>query len=927
VAWMRMMGVDSVDYHRETVMERADDHPQAALEYYASRGETPLVWGGSGALDLGLDGPVSEAEYDAIFGSGGARRPSDGARLVNAKRPGMELVVAAQKSVALLGVIGRAEDMHAILDAETDATLAYLDTWMMVRGGRRGRSQLRGPTHGLVWARTRHATSRAGDPEPHDHVLIANVCHMADGKGGWKAVDTAALRDILHAATAFGRVASAAKAIELGYGIEPDDGPSGRLGHWRIAGMPEGVCQLFSKRSAEITAAVESKGYDTYQARQTAARDTRKTKRHTPPADLMDGWILELSAAGYTPEGMLDDIIDAATNSRRREPQAPSVRQLTALAGYTLGPSGRLAQQKVFTRSDVAVVLAPLLFGFAPRELLRAVEAVCGHPDAVALLGVNAAREQAYTPACVIATEAAIALKVALQADRTGAPAVSLKEAEKAIAAKEEQLGGRPLTAGQKAMIRSVITSGRPVELIIGVAGSGKTTALDAARQAFEDAGYRVVGTSISGQAARTLGADAGIGESRTIASLLWRLDHRQARLDSRTVVVCDEAGMTDDPNMLRLLAETEAAGSKLIIVGDHRQLGAVGPGGSLQALVDRHQQSVHALRENVRQADPDERAILAHLRAGSVEAAVNWYAEHDRITTAATREQALNQTVAAWANDIAEGKQATMMAWRRANVAALNLRARQAMRQAGRLSGPEFTVAGNSYQAGDRVVTLAPSAGGQLVTSQRGTVIAVDPNAVSLSVRMDDDATHTLGPDQIGGDQLALGYATTVHRNQGATFETAHLYADGGGRELGYVAMSRARHTAHVHAIADNVDQAVDDLTWDWTREKRQAWAIDTGTPTEPPRHPLEIEADKQAPGKLRAVLGRARLKAERTALAAAASDHPDPALGRQVAGLDRHIRLLDQRLDAQRNPFARQPFSTPAEAPAPERSSGPTL
>jgi conjugative relaxase-like TrwC/TraI family protein len=143
------------------------------------------------------------------------------------------------------------------------------------------------------------------------------MCHMADGKRGWKAVDPAALRDILHAATAFGRVASAAKAIELGYAIEPDDGPWGRLGHWRIAGMAEGACQLFSKRSAEITAAVESKGFDTYQARQTAARDTRKNKRHAPTADLMDGWILELSAAGYTPEGILDDIVDAAANNRR----------------------------------------------------------------------------------------------------------------------------------------------------------------------------------------------------------------------------------------------------------------------------------------------------------------------------------------------------------------------------------------------------------------------------------------------------------------------------------------------------------------------------------------------------------------------------------------------------------------------------------
>jgi hypothetical protein len=91
-----MMGLDSVNYHRETVMERADDHPGAALEYYASRGETPLVWGGSGAPDLVLGGSLSEAEYDAIFGPGGARNPSDGTLVVNAKRPGMELVVAAQ---------------------------------------------------------------------------------------------------------------------------------------------------------------------------------------------------------------------------------------------------------------------------------------------------------------------------------------------------------------------------------------------------------------------------------------------------------------------------------------------------------------------------------------------------------------------------------------------------------------------------------------------------------------------------------------------------------------------------------------------------------------------------------------------------------------------------------------------------------------
>ena len=169
----------------------------------------------------------------------------------------------------------------------------------------------------------------------------------------------------------------------------------------------------------------------------------------------------------------------------------------------------------------------------------------------------------------------------------------------------------------------------------MGVAGAGKSTALDAARRAFEGSGFRVLGTAISGQAARTLGTEAGIDEARTIASLLWRLDHGQLELDHRSVVVCDEAGMTDDPAMLRLLAATEVAGSKLVIIGDHRQIGAVGPGGSLEALISRHTGGVHVLTENVRQADPDERAVLAELRAGDVENAVNWYAEHHRVKVA----------------------------------------------------------------------------------------------------------------------------------------------------------------------------------------------------------------------------------------------------------------------------------------------------
>ncbi len=107
MAWMRMMGADSVAYHEKTVMDWADDFPGRALAYYASRGETPLVWGGAGAERLGLVDRVTEAQYGAIYGPGGACDPTTGERLASTTRPGMELVIAAQKSVAELGVIGR----------------------------------------------------------------------------------------------------------------------------------------------------------------------------------------------------------------------------------------------------------------------------------------------------------------------------------------------------------------------------------------------------------------------------------------------------------------------------------------------------------------------------------------------------------------------------------------------------------------------------------------------------------------------------------------------------------------------------------------------------------------------------------------------------------------------------------------------------
>ena len=718
------MGVDSVEYHRSTVLARGDDHPGQALGYYASRGETPLLWGGAGARALGLVDAVTDDQYEAIYGPGGASDPTTGERLVRTTRPGLELVISAHKSVAELGVIGRAEDMHQIMDAERDATLAYLETLTQRIGGRRGRDVVRTPTEGLIYATTRHATSRAGDPGPHDHVLMANVVRMADDKGGWKAADTALWREHLHAATMVGRVASAHRAVELGYAIVADPGPSGRLGHWAIAGVPEAVMEIHSKRAAEIQAEMDATGHSSYRARNVAARATRDPKRHTSVGELMPRWTAEIEAAGWSID-RVNGAIDREAAQRRRPTPQVSAHEVRSIVEGALHPDGPLAARKVFTQRDVIVAVAPHLYGRNPDELRRVVHRTLSDPETVRLLGVAGAHQRAYATATTIAREEAIARSVESQASRRNAARVTPEAAEAAVARAEERLA-RALTDGQRQAVEAMLTSGRGVELVVGVAGAGKTTALAATRDGFEAAGFVVVGTSTSGQAARTLDREAGI-DSRTLASLNYRIQHNTLQLSPRHVAVLDEAAMTDDAALVAFLEAARETGAKVVAVGDPRQLSSVGPGGGFEALVKRFGGAVHVLSENVRQADPAERATLAVLRAGDVEAAVVWYARNGRISVSPDRDTALDEVVAGWVADVRGGAPSAMYAWRRANVAELNRRGREAWDELGKLSGPELLLGETSYRAGDRIVTLAPGARGQIVTSECGTVLAVD--------------------------------------------------------------------------------------------------------------------------------------------------------------------------------------------------------
>ena len=162
----------------------------------------------------------------------------------------------------------------------------------------------------------------------------------------------------------------------------------------------------------------------------------------------------------------------------------------------------------------------------------------------------------------------------------------------------------------------------------------------------------------------------------------------------------------------------------------------------------------------------------------------------------------------------------------------------------------------------------------------------------------MDDGRTERFERDETGADRLAHGYATTVHRAQGATCDATFAFNDGGGRELAYVAMSRGRENNVCVTVADDLDQAKDDLVRDWANERRWHWAIDQ-------------EAATSTTSEL--ALERARLASDRAAQALVIP--PERTKERDAA--DREFTTARQHLDELRagtGPYATEEIAEAA-------------
>jgi len=369
---------------------------------------------------------------------------------------------------------------------------------------------------------------------------------------------------------------------------------------------------------------------------------------------------------------------------------------------------------------------------------------------------------------------------------------------------------------------------------VVGYAGTGKSTMLGEARAAWEADGYQVRGAALSGIAAEQLEGGAGIA-SRTVHSLLFQWEQGREALTNRDVLVVDEAGMLGSRQMERLLSQAQAAGAKVVLVGDPEQLQAIEAGAAFRAIAERV--GAVEITEIRRQREAWQQAATRDLATGRTGEALARYEAAGMVMGHATLDDAKAAMIAGWdaARQEAPEARQIMLAYRRVDVRDLNERARAVRQAAGEL-GADYRVqterGGRDFAAGDRVYFLRNERGLGVKNGTLGTVVGIAGPAPGLgerlTVRLDDG--RVVGFDVKDYGHIDHGYAATVHKSQGVTVDRTHVLATSHvDRHAAYVGLSRHRERVDLHWSADEMGSR-ERLTRVLGRERLKDTSLDYG-------------------------------------------------------------------------------------------------
>lgn len=665
-----------------------------------------------------------------------------------------------------------------------------------------------------------------GDPHFHLHFTLANMVKGADGQ--WSTMAGGG-RDLHRHARATQSLMNARIRRDLtdqfGIGFRRDE----RTGAWEIAAIPEVTIRLFSKRDSQVRELLTKLGidYDSSTLRErTAASAASKAAKNGEAAGVADDvlrgyWQAEGRAAGDDPAAIAASAIQQ--DAPKRNPE------LDELCAVVFDPKkGLTNHSKDFTHAAaIAAVLDTLPYGVASAdEAERLTNSVLQHAGYAVKLNPKGAQHfthaDRYTTADIIAAESLVISETTRRLG-TQAAVVSHDTVEMTLSTVEAQHGGSfQFSHEQRTVLERLLTAGHGIDAVVGIAGSGKTTIMDAARQGWEAQGLVVAGASTAAVAAANLKAEAGI-TSRTLASWLTGFRTGGKSLAGVDVLIVDEAAMCDDRDIAELLSHAAKSGTKVVGIGDPKQLHSPGIGGSFAAI--HHIVSGLTLNENFRQKDAIERRALELWRDDNRVEALRAFAGTGRVHALADKDATLAAMLTVWADkrsahtdDHTAVQQLLMLAATNEIVEELNLGARALRKANGDLTGPEhiYALPGGRelvLSVGDQVLLRtndyrAKRSRGEnedVLNGYRGIVRAVDEQRRVLvewrekTADGDRDVAEWVDTDYIAQGGLSLGYAITGHKSQGLSVQETLVYGPGAQANALYTMMSRDKKESHL--------------------------------------------------------------------------------------------------------------------------------
>ncbi len=588
---------DYLEHRRDPQVGSAD----AREGYYSNRG-APSQWLGQGAAALKLQGAVGRDQLVELLEG----RLPDGTDLTqrggraDAARMGTDITLSAPKSYSLLATHDRR--LVELWDRSVLVATGLIEKEVGV--ARLGKAGSKGVEHtgNMVIAAYRHEDTRAvdgaADPDLHTHCLALNMTQRGDGRWVRSDLQWGDRMVLAKTADAAQKAFLARELQKLGYQIRVTQAG------FEIDGISDEHIAAFSRRSQQVDDALRARGIDPETAtdaqKEAACLATRGQKTQLSDTDQAWDWRARIREAGL-------DLDQLAAEAEARGPVMPADLGADSLkaAARHLGE-----RETVFGRN--AVRLEALRAGMGGATL-DTVEASMDR-GAAGLIDVGDGK---FTTRDALLREQAILSRV--RAGHGRAEALMSPQMAAAFIQQREATQGFPLTDGQRAALALTLTSPDKINVVVGAAGAGKTTAMKAAVAAYQSAGHEVIGVGPSAKARDEL-ASAGADTNHTLASYLSK-DHEH---NDNRLIILDEAGMVSAADMDRLLKKLESEGGRLLLVGDPQQLAAVEAGSPMAQIMETRASAVAQIDEIQRQRDPALRAVAQAFADGKAADAVH---------------------------------------------------------------------------------------------------------------------------------------------------------------------------------------------------------------------------------------------------------------------------------------------------------------